>query len=70
MKEHQMKARNQAIKYGVALGSFFAAASANAAIDVTAVTTKLSEGEVAVAAIGGAILIVWAIKRVYSMIRG
>ena len=65
-----MKARNQAIKYGVAAASFLVAASANAAIDVTAVTTKLSEGEVAVAAIGGAVLIVWAIKRVYSMIRG
>lgn len=54
----------------LAVGMTLAAAQAQAAIDVTGVTDKLSEGETAVAAIGGAILIVWAIKKVYSLISG
>ena len=54
----------------LAVGMTLAAAQAQAAIDVSAVTEKLSEGETAVAAIGGAILVVWAIKKVYSMIKG
>ncbi|ACT52155.1 major capsid protein [Methylovorus glucosotrophus] len=54
----------------LAVGMTLAAAQAQAAIDVSAVTEKLGEGETAVAAIGGAILVVWAIKKVYSMIRG
>jgi len=54
----------------LAVGMTLAAAQAQAAIDVSAVTEKIAEGEVAVAAIGGAILVVWAIKKVYSMVRG
>ncbi|MCB4812438.1 major capsid protein [Methylovorus menthalis] len=54
----------------LAVGMTLAAAQAQAAIDVSAVTEKIGEGEVAVAAIGGAILVVWAIKKVYSMVRG
>jgi len=54
----------------LAAGLTLAAAQAQAAIDVSAVTTKLSEGEAAVELIGGAILVVWAIKKVYSMIKG
>lgn len=44
--------------------------SSYAVIDTAAVTAKLAEGEAAVAAIGAAILVVWAIKKVYSMIGG
>lgn len=58
--------------YQLAVGAAVAVASANAsaAIDVSPVTTKLSEGEAAVALIGAAVLTVWAIRKVYSMIRG
>jgi hypothetical protein len=53
---------------GLAAGLSLMAAQAQAAIDVSAVTGKLSEGEAAVAAIGGSILVVWAIRKVYSLI--
>lgn len=52
------------------VGLSLAATSAHAVIDTAAVTAKLSEGEAAVAAIGAAILVVWAIKKVYSLIGG
>lgn len=55
---------------GLGLGLLVVAGSASAAIDVAPVTAKLAEGEVAVALIGGAILVVWAIKKVYSLIGG
>lgn len=60
--------RNLGLGFG--LGALLVAGSASAAIDTAAVTAKLSEGEAAVAAIGAAILVVWAIKKVYSMIGG
>lgn len=58
------------VAQGLAVGLSLAAAQAQAAIDTAAVTAKLSEGEAAVAAIGAAILVVWAIKKVYSLIGG
>lgn len=58
--------------YALAVGAAVAVSSvsASAAIDITPVTAKLAEGETAVAAIGAAVLTVWAIRKVYSMIRG
>lgn len=53
---------------GLGLGLMAAASSSYAALDVTAVTAKLAEGETAVAAIGGAVLLVWATRKVYSLI--
>jgi hypothetical protein len=55
---------------GLGLGFMVMAGSASAAIDVAPVVAQLSEGEAAVAAIGAAILVVWAIKKVYSLIGG
>ena len=46
-----------------------AATASQAAIDVSGITSKLGEGEAAVAAIGAAILVVWAISKVYKMIK-
>lgn len=42
--------------------------SANAVIDVTAATASLSDGILAVTTIGGAVLAVWAVRKVFSMI--
>lgn len=55
---------------GLFLGFMGFISTASAAIDTATVTAKLAEGEAAVAAIGAAILVVWAIKKVYSMIGG
>lgn len=56
--------------YQIALGVTAAAvsASASAAIDVTAATSAITEGVAAVGAIGGAVLAVWGVRKVYSLI--
>lgn len=66
----QTKSYARRVAQYVAAGLTLVAAQAQAAIDMTAVTAKLAEGETAVAAIGAAVLTVWAIRKVYSMIRG
>lgn len=59
------------LKYGVTFSALVASGLASAVpIDTAAVTAQLGEGSLAVAAIGAAILTVWAIRKVYSMIGG
>jgi hypothetical protein len=53
---------------GLAVGLMTAAGSASAAIDVTAAVSSITEGVAAVGAIGGAILAVWGVRKVYSLI--
>lgn len=53
---------------GLGLGSLLVAGSASAAIDVTAAVSSITEGVAAVGAIGGAILAVWGVRKVYSLI--
>lgn len=47
-----------------------AAGSASAAIDVAPIVATLSDGIAACTAIGVALLTVWAVKKVYAMIKG
>ena len=61
--------RNLFKKLGLATTVLLASTASQAAIDVSGITTKLGEGEAAVAAIGAAILVVWAISKVYKMIK-
>jgi hypothetical protein len=61
------KQKSHQIAAGVALGTV--AASASAAIDVTAVVTVLTDGIAACVSIGVVLLSVWATKKVYSMIK-
>lgn len=42
--------------------------AANAVIDVTSVTTAMTDALTAVGTIGGAILGVWAVRKAYNMI--
>jgi hypothetical protein len=65
-----MYAKQKSYQFAVGAAVAVASSNASAAIDVTAVTAKLAEGEAAVGLIGAAVLTVWAIRKVYSMIRG
>lgn len=60
------KQKSYQLAFGVT--ALTVAGSASAAIDVSAVVTTLGEGVAAVGAIGGAVLTVWAIRKVYSLI--
>lgn len=53
---------------GLGVGLMVAAGSASAAIDTTAAVASITEGVAAVGAIGGAILAVWGVRKVYSLI--
>lgn len=68
MRKTAMYLKQKSYQLAVGAASAVMATSASAAIDVTAVTAKLGEGETAVAAIGGAVLLVWATRKVYSLI--
>jgi hypothetical protein len=61
-----LKQKSYQLAIGVA--SLTLATSASAAIDVAGVVSTIGEGDAAVAAIGGAVLTVWAIRKVYSLI--
>lgn len=61
-------AKQKSYQLAVGLTGLGVAGSASAAIDVSAVVATLGEGVAAVAAIGGAVLTVWAIRKVYSLI--
>lgn len=52
------------------LGLLATATASQAAVDVSGVVSTIGEGEAAVGLIGVAILTVWAIKKVYSLIGG
>lgn len=54
----------------VGLGLLATATASQAAVDVTAVVSTIGEGAAAVGLIGVAVLTVWAIKKVYSLIGG
>lgn len=59
------------LKYGVTFSALVASGLASAVpIDTVSVVAQLTEGGIAVTAIGSAILTVWAIRKVYSMIGG
>lgn len=49
---------------------FLLAQSAFAVIDTAPVTAAMADGAIAVGVIGGAVLTVWAIRKVYGMISG
>lgn len=53
---------------GFGLGAMLVSGAASAAVDVTAAVTSITEGVAAVGAIGGAILAVWGVRKVYSLI--
>ena len=53
----------------LALGLTLVAAQAQAAIDVSTVVTTIGEGTAACIAIGTAMLAVWAIAKVYKLVR-
>ena len=63
-----IKQKSHQLAVGLALATV--AASASAAIDVSAVVTVLTDGIAACVSIGVVLLSVWATKKVYSMIKG
>lgn len=66
-----MKLRNKFYGLGTsfAVGSAFVATSANAVIDVTAVTTAISDASTAIATVGAAVLVMLVGAKVYKWIR-
>jgi len=64
------KLLQQRIAYLMGLGMSFAAASAQAAIDVTAVTAATTDAATAVGVIGAAVLVVIVGVKAYKWIRG
>lgn len=57
-------------KSAVGFGALFAAGASQAAIDVTSVTTALTEAAVTVGTIGAAVLGVVVVVKVFKYIRG
>lgn len=61
--------KNRFIPAVVAAGTLIAASASNAAIDTTAITTEISSLGTAVAAIGGAILLILVAIKGWKLIR-
>lgn len=64
-KQFANKAKNVVVGTGLAI----AATASQAAIDVTAVTGKLTEGETAIGTIGGAVLVLAVLVAIYVWVR-
>lgn len=72
-----MKAFNQMKKYGakvvqgavVAVPLVAASTAARAEIDVAEILTLLGQAVTAVAAVGGALLLIWGTKKAYAAVR-
>lgn len=68
MKKTALFLKQRSYQLAVGAGALVAATAASAAVDVSAATSAITEGVAAVAAIGGAVLAVWGIRKVYSLI--
>lgn len=69
MDNTQKTNKNRFIPAAVAAGALIAASASNAAIDTTEITTEISSLGTAVAAIGGAILLILVAIKGWKLIR-
>lgn len=69
MENTQKTTKNRFIPAAVAAGTLIAASASNAAIDTTEITTEISSLGTAVAAIGGAILLILVAIKGWKLIR-